>query len=113
MDNQSVELVAYCGLYCGQCKKFLKDKCPGCKENEKASWCKTRNCCIEKEFASCADCSGVKELAECKKLNNFISKIFGFIFKSDRLACLNMIKKKGYNDFAEYMKGNNQMTIKK
>mgnify|MGYP001174253203 CR=1 FL=1 len=52
MSNQSLELVAYCGLYCGQCTKYLKGKCPGCKENEKASWCKTRSCCIENDFAS-------------------------------------------------------------
>lgn len=113
MSKQSLELVAYCGLYCGQCTKFLKDKCPGCKENEKASWCKSRSCCLENDYASCADCSSVKELDECKKLNNFISKVFGFIFRSDRLACLNMIREKGYNDFVKYMDGNKQMTIKK
>lgn len=31
------KLVAACGLYCGACHKFLTGKCPGCKENEKAS----------------------------------------------------------------------------
>ena len=34
-------LIGYCGLYCGACKRYLKDKCPGCHKNEKAAWCKT------------------------------------------------------------------------
>ena len=42
MTNNSQQIAA-CGLYCGACKKFLNGKCPGCKENEKASWCKIHN----------------------------------------------------------------------
>jgi hypothetical protein len=26
-------LVAYCGLYCGACKAYLKEKYPGCHGN--------------------------------------------------------------------------------
>ncbi len=29
-------------------------KCPGCKNNEKASWCKIRQCCISKGYHTCA-----------------------------------------------------------
>ena len=36
-------LVAYCGLYCGACRSYLKRKCQACKDNEKASWCKVKN----------------------------------------------------------------------
>jgi phage FluMu protein Com len=32
----SPELIALCGLYCGACKAYLSDKCPGCRENNKA-----------------------------------------------------------------------------
>ena len=49
-------LVAYCGLYCGACGRYLKDKCPGCHENQKAGWCKVRVCCVDNHYASCADC---------------------------------------------------------
>ena len=31
-DTQNI---AACGLYCGACRKFLAEKCPGCKQNEK------------------------------------------------------------------------------
>ena len=27
--------VAACGLYCGACRKFVKEQCPGCWENKK------------------------------------------------------------------------------
>jgi hypothetical protein len=33
VSNQ--ELVAYCGLYCGACRAYRMDKCPGCHDNEK------------------------------------------------------------------------------
>lgn len=48
--------VAYCGLYCGACRKWKKGKCPGCYHNEKASWCEIRKCCRENDYATCADC---------------------------------------------------------
>ena len=52
-DTQSI---AACGLYCGACRKFLIGKCPGCKRNEKATWCKIRSCCQENKFNTCAEC---------------------------------------------------------
>lgn len=30
-------LVAYCGLYCGACGAYLKERCPGCHSNAKAT----------------------------------------------------------------------------
>jgi len=106
-------LIAYCGLYCGACGKYLNDKCLGCKENVKASWCKIRSCCIENKYSSCADCKTISSANDCKKFNNFISKIFAFIFKSDRNACINKIKECGYESFAEYMASNKLQSIKK
>ena len=47
-------LIAYCGLYCGACGRYRKDRCPGCHENEKAAWCRVRTCCRESEaFVLC------------------------------------------------------------
>ena len=106
-------LIASCGLYCGACRQYLTEKCSGCRENQKASWCKVRTCCIENNYLSCADCEKVKNANECKKLNNFISKIFAFIFRSDRKACITAIKESGYDMFAEEMASKKIMTIKK
>lgn len=91
--------IAYCGLYCGACNKYLTGKCPGCQENIKASWCSIRNCCMDHKRLSCADCE-LDNVKECGKFNNTISKIFGLIFNSNRAACIQMIREKGYEGFA-------------
>jgi hypothetical protein len=109
---EDVKLVAACGLYCGSCGKYLNSKCPGCKENKKASWCGVRSCVLENSYASCGDCAKI-ELKDCKKFNNFIGKVFGFIFNSDRAACINKIKESGYDKFAKEMTETNRMTIKR
>ena len=107
------DLVAYCGLYCGACKKYLKEKCFGCQKNEKASWCKVRTCCLEHSYSSCADCQIVVNLKDCKKLNNFISKLFALIFRSDRFACIALIKEKGYDEYVKEMTEKGIITIKR
>ena len=106
-------LVASCGLYCGSCRKYLQEKCPGCKKNEKASWCKVRTCCLENDYTSCADCKEFEDPNQCKKFNNFMSKFFGFIFRSDKKACIDLIKEKGYQNFTQHMAREEKMTIKK
>jgi len=98
-----VELVAYCGLFCGACKKYLSEKCPGCHGNEKASWCTVRSCCMEMKIASCAECSEFPDPRGCKKFNNFFSKLFGLIFRSDRAACIACIRKDGLEAYAARM----------
>lgn len=109
----NTKLIAYCGLYCGSCRSYLKESCLGCAENKKASWCKVRSCNIEHGNASCADCKEFTNAMECKKYNNFMAKLFGMVFRSDRNACINMIKSKGYENFAIYMAENKQQTIKR
>lgn len=106
-------LVAYCGLYCGACKRYLADKCPGCIKNEKATWCGVRKCCKSNNLDSCADCQKFSKLKECKDFNNFFSKIFGLIFGSDRNACIARIKEVSKDEFAREMTNIKSHTIKK
>jgi hypothetical protein len=96
-------LVAFCGLYCGGCRAYLNDKCSGCKENVKATWCKIKTCCMENKYVSCADCKDFKDVNDCKKFNNFISKIFAFVFRSNRKACIEQIQEKGKDKHTEIM----------
>jgi deoxyhypusine synthase len=49
------EFIAYCGLYCGACPRFLKGKCSGCRKSETLSWCKIRNCNENNNYHTCAD----------------------------------------------------------
>lgn len=104
-------MIAACGLYCGACRKFLLEKCPGCKNNERATWCKIRRCCCDKEFDSCAQCGMAVE--ECKTFSNFIGKIFAFLFNSDRGACIRYIRENGKDAFVREMVRRKEQTMKK
>ena len=95
------ELIAVCGLYCGACRQYLKGGCMGCLKNEKATWCKTRTCCMEKGYKTCAECS--TDVGDCKKFTNVVSKLFGFFFNSDRNACIDRIKAMGREEYAKEM----------
>jgi hypothetical protein len=106
-------LVAFCGLYCGACGSYLKEKCDGCLKNDKASWCKIRSCCIGRNIASCAACEEFPNPRDCGKFNNFISKLFGLVFRSDRAACIEKIREIGIQPFAAEMAASKRQSIKK
>lgn len=107
------DLVAFCGLYCGACKSYLNEKCQGCHENTKASWCTVRTCCREKNISSCAECAEYSDVKACKKFNNAFSRIFGVLFNSDRAACIQQIKTVGLQDHADLMTKRKAHTIKR
>jgi len=106
-------LVARCGLYCGACGAYRKGRCPGCHENAKATWCKVRSCCNEHGFATCADCGQFPDPMGCKKFNNVIAKIFGFLFRSDRAACIRQIREQGLQAHAEDMAAKKRQSIRR
>jgi hypothetical protein len=107
------KLVAACGLYCGACGKYKKGKCPGCAGNEKATWCGIRTCCKQKGIANCAQCQEFTNPNDCKKFNNFFSKIFALLFGSDRKACICRIREIGIEKYAQEMSEKGVQTIKK
>jgi hypothetical protein len=108
-----VQLVAYCGLYCGACGAYRRGRCPGCHENQKATWCKVRTCCMENGHSSCADCKSPADPRDCKKYNNFIARLFGLIFRSDRRACILQIREKGLQGHAEQMTARQAQSIRR
>jgi hypothetical protein len=79
-------LVAYCGLYCGQCRAYRKGRCPGCQRNDRAHWCAVRTCCREQDYESCADCTSHPNPHSCAKFHNAFSRLIGFVLDSDRRA---------------------------
>jgi len=107
------KLVAPCGLYCGCCFAYIKEKCPGCPGNEKASWCKIRDCCGKNNYETCAECKTFKQAEQCPKFNNLFSKILGFCLNSDRNACIEKIKIMGREQYAQDMAKKKRRTIKK
>ncbi len=96
-------MVAYCGLYCGACGAYLGGRCPGCHQNAKATWCKVRTCCIEEQYATCADCTQHPDPKSCRKFDNLIARLFGLIFRSDRAACIRQIRELGRDAHAADM----------
>ena len=111
--QKNAELVAACGLYCGACWAFLKERCPGCKENVKAAWCKIRTCCLDNKYATCASCAEFTNVNDCRKFNNIFSKFFAFVFRSNRKACIEQIRAKGLSSHAEIMTGVGKHTLKR
>jgi len=107
------KLVAYCGLYCGACGSYLRERCPGCHDNVKAKWCKVRTCCIEHNFTSCAECTEYPDPKACKDFNNFFSKLFGLVLRSDRAACVAQVRRLGVQGHAEEMARSRRQTIKR
>lgn len=107
------KLVAYCGLYCGACGSHRKGRCPGCHENHKASWCAVRRCCINHRYSSCAQCTEYTDPKACAKYNNFIAKVFGFVFRSDRAACIQQIRDIGLNGHASAMAQSGRQSIRR
>lgn len=106
-------LVARCGLYCGACPAYLRATCPGCHENHKATWCKVRSCCAQEGLATCADCRQTADPNQCRKFNNFISRIFSFVFRSDRAACIRQVRELGLQGHADNMAKQGRHTIRR
>lgn len=107
------ELVAYCGLYCGACGSYRGGRCPGCRKNEKATWCTVRTCGQENRHTTCADCREFQDPNQCKKFNNLISRIFGWVFHSDRAACIVQIHALGVCGHADEMARTQRPTIRR
>ncbi|MBW1670308.1 MAG: hypothetical protein JRJ43_07395 [Deltaproteobacteria bacterium] len=54
---------------------------------------------MDNEYDTCADCKDFQDLRECRKLNNIISKIFGFFAETNRIESLNCIREMGLEKF--------------
>ena len=85
----------------------------GCLYYEKATWCKIRVCATDRGYATCAECDVFADVNQCKKFNTFMSKIFAFIFKSDRRASIHLIGEVGVQEYAKVMAEKSQSVLKK
>ena len=104
-------LIAACGLYCGACKAYLKDRCPGCRDNARATWCKVKVCCAERGYASCADCTEFADPNDCRKYNNLIARVFGVVMNSNRRACVLKLREVGRDEYAAFMAAAKRQTF--
>jgi len=101
-DKLNEVIIAYCGLACSNCGMYLKGKCLGCHSDKPMNRnCKMKACAMSRQYTTCADCTDFKELKECKKLYNLVSRFFSFIFRTDRIRNLNRIRGIGLSQFKE------------
>lgn len=107
------KLIAFCGLYCGECGAFKRGRCPGCAGNAKATWCAVRACCLDAKRDSCAACPAHADPRACGKYHNWISRLFGFVFRSDRAACVRRLREVGPEAFAGEMARTGRQSMKR
>jgi hypothetical protein len=99
-----LELIAPCGMNCGICMAYLreKDKCPGCRgsdANKKVtcSRCKIKNCLTFKKGKTKKFCFECKEYP-CKLLNH-LDKRYRTKYHMSMIENLDNIKKSGVRAF--------------
>jgi hypothetical protein len=61
--------------------------------------CKMKACARERGYGTCAECGDFQDLHRCRKLYNPVSRFFGFIFRTDRIANLERIREIGLEPF--------------
>jgi hypothetical protein len=95
-------LVAYCGLVCTNCGMYKKGSCAGCHSaRPKNRNCSMKKCAMGKNYSTCAECTEFTDPKKCRKLNNPVSRFFGFVFHTDRIGNLNRIREVGLEAFGE------------
>jgi hypothetical protein len=93
-------IIAYCGLVCSKCGSYLKGRCQGCHSSAPMfKNCPVKKCAADHAYTTCAACAQFSDLKQCRKLNNIISKLFGLIFRRNRIGHLNQIRAVGLDKF--------------
>jgi len=78
MPNENEwNMVAPCGIYCGECTAFLNEECGGCRTDEGLSKEYRKYCTIH-------ECSNIKNFRTCLECKEFPCKFFNF-FKAETL----------------------------
>jgi len=62
-----------------------------------------RSCCLQRGYQSCADCTEFSDVKDCKKYKQLDSPAVRPDFRSNRPACIALIREQGYPVFAADM----------
>ncbi len=98
LNNQ--DLIAPCGLYCGECSAFQDGSCGGCISRQGlclkyTEICKIYDCCVEeKGLRTCCECGEFP----CQKLKAFFDTPEWY---NDVIGNLQKIKEKGLKKFLD------------
>ena len=96
-------LIAPCGLYCGECEGFQDGRCGGCISRKGlclkySKICKIYDCCVnEKNFRFCNECDGFP----CTKFKFFEDEDYnkGYDWVAEVVDNLKKIKKIGIGNY--------------
>ena len=93
-------LISHCGFYCGACPTHLSGKCEGCRGNSSKCAvgmknCQVKQCCVENEFFTCADCTKFATTRNCKKYNPLSIRFGEWISNTSRNIRNRNNKRKG------------------
>jgi hypothetical protein len=100
--DTSAVMVAPCGLVCSDCGAYKRHKCQGCHAGKPLlARCPVRACVQFRQYRTCAECTPYHDLTQCHKLHNFISRFFGWVFHTDRIANLRQIRAVGLDAFKD------------
>lgn len=96
------EMIAPCGMNCGVCKAYLREKntCPGCNNGPTFNSCK--NCIITKCKKRKGDFCDCEELP-CQRLNN-LDKRYRTKYGMSMIENLKLISVKGIEEFLKQQK---------
>jgi hypothetical protein len=112
--EQKNELISRCGLYCGACKKYLKNICSGCRTKAPPSWCEVSPCAASKDLFSCADCSDFPDVYRCGRLYPFKYRFGEWVAGMSRKAGIEMIRTDGCERYVQFMvEENRTLCVKK
>lgn len=96
-----IQEIGCCGAYCGTCRPLIEGHCAGCKlgyqdgsRDIKKARCVIKKCCIEKGYATCADCA---EYDTCTAVQGFHNKN-GYKYGKYKQAIV-YIRTHGYDHF--------------
>lgn len=106
--KNNIEMLSYCGLYCGACPSYHRGTCFGCRSEDNSQkrtskWgCKIRKCCLyEKEVIYCGDCTEFPCGKISKKLIDSHPKDPKFTYRHEIPNNIKKLKNLGFNKWIE------------
>lgn len=103
---KGLDLVSYCGIYCGACPGFHRGRCKGCRATENKQTRKgscgygMRKCCEDKGLDYCGPC----DQYPCSKINKLINSQKGrkeYDYRHNIPKNFEMIRKEGLATWLE------------
>ena len=115
--DRDENMISYCGFYCGGCPTYTSGKCEGCRGDSPkcavgVKKCPVKQCCVENDFFTCADCTKCESTRVCKKYNPLTIRFGEWVSSTSRRKGIEMIREKGQAEFLAYMTEKNWVTIK-